>query len=112
MPWKNAQRRAWTLFVVDDKSQVVGCIGERLLLHTIEHPEMREEPAANFMDKSVSVVRLDDNVTTATELFRQHGVSELAVLDDNKLVGVLTIRQLMRVISAATRSEKSVFLAV
>ena len=100
------------LFIVDDKSHVVGSIGERLLMHVIDNPEMRDEPATNFMDRHVSVVRLDDEVAQATQMFRQNGVSELPVVDEDKLVGVLTIRQLLRAIFSSTRNEKPAFQSV
>ena len=101
-----------TLFVVDDKSEVVGSIGERLLMHVVENPELRDELAANFMNCKVSAVRFDDDVTEAARLFREFGVSELPVVDEKKLVGVLTIRQLLRAMTSATRSEKVAFQTI
>lgn len=100
------------LYLVNDKSEVVGSIGERLLLHVIENPEMRDEPAVNFMDNSVCVIGLDDDSVQAAQQFRELGVSELPVVDENKLVGVLTIRQLMRALTTSSRCEKSTFQAV
>ena len=101
------------LFIVDDKSHVVGSLGERLLLHVIGNPEMREELASSFMDRHVPVIRFDDEVSQAAQMFRENGVSELAVVDDNKLVGVLTIRQLLRAMTENnSRNEKSLFQSV
>lgn len=100
------------LFVVDDKSQVVGWIGERLLMHVIDNPEMRDDPATQYMDRGISVIQLDDDLVQASHLFRQLGVSELPVVDENKLVGVLTIRQMLRAIFSSSKCEKPAFQAV
>ena len=100
------------LYLVNDKSEVVGSIGERLLLHAIENTEMRDEPAVNFMDDSVCVIGPDDESVQAVSQFRQYGVSELPVVDENKLVGVLTIRQLVRAMVASSKIEKPAFQAV
>ena len=97
------------LFVVDDKSEVVGSIGERLLMHVLENPEMRDEPATNYMDRRASLIEMDDDMMQAARLFRQLGVSELPVVDENKLVGVLTIRQMLRAMLSSSRSEKATF---
>ena len=47
----------------------------------------------------------------AARLLSQLGVSDLPVVDENKLVGVLTIRQVLRAVFGSTRSEKVAFHA-
>ena len=64
------------------------------------------------MDDSVCVIGPDDESVQAVSQFRQYGVSELPVVDENKLVGVLTIRQLVRAMAASSKIEKPAFQAV
>jgi len=109
---KMLRERPGILYVVPDKSNILGSINEKLLMHVIDNPQMRVEPAIRFMDRKVSSVKRHDNLVRAAQLFQQTGVSELPVVEENKLVGVLTVRQMLRAIFRKSWTENLRFQTV
>jgi len=51
---------------------------------------------------------LNDKLGRATELFKEHGISQMPVLDDGKLVGILTESDLLHHLVAGRASKDTI----
>jgi cystathionine beta-synthase len=60
----------------------------------------------------VIALDLNDKLARATELFREHGISQMPVLDDGKLVGILTESDLLHHLVAGRASKDTVVAEV
>ena len=86
------------LFIVDDSSQLVGSMDESMLINGIFDEAWRNSPARLQMNTDCETVSLDTDVKMVLEKFRESGLAEFPVIEQGKLIGVLTRRQLMRAI--------------
>lgn len=102
-----------TMLIVDDKSQLVGSIEESLLMVAAFDEQWRNNPVSLHMDRKIVTIRPGEPVGQVVEKFMLHRVNEFPVLQDGKLIGVLTRRQLLRsVLGNQERTPKSVFSGV
>ena len=88
-----------SLLIVDDQNQLVGRIEESMLMSAAFDPQWRTSSTVCLhMQRDYVALRPDEPVVQAIEKFLEYGVSEFPVLRDEKLVGVLTRRQLLRAV--------------
>jgi len=66
---------------------------------------------ADIMTRRVIFLREEDNLSRIVEGMEHFGLRHLPVLDDDKLVGMVTHRDMLRILSAARRREESTFVA-
>ena len=79
--------------VVEDKNKVLGLITDRdIVLWLAEHEEfgIRAE-AKELMSQNVYSVKPDADITDAIELMKKMQIRRLPVLEEDKLVGMLSI---------------------
>ena len=86
------------LLIVDDRSQLVGCIEESLLMVAAFDEQWRNNPVSLHMERNFITIRPDEPVGQVVEKFLLHRASEFPVLSEGKLIGVLTRRQLLRTV--------------
>ena len=99
--------------VTDHKGKVLGVISEKDLLYKLfpsqknfyknleyymnyenidkDAKKVRKLKAKDFMSKKIISVRSDENIIKACSLFIVHSIRRLPVIDDGKLVGIVTI---------------------
>jgi CBS domain-containing protein len=81
--------------VVDDWDQLVGFISELELLDVIFDPAVKDAPISKYMMCDVQSVDPDLPLSRAVQLFALHGFRRLPVVEERRLVGILTRRELM-----------------
>ncbi len=96
---------------VFDGEKLVGVVGyEAILKHIME--EMGEESVEKFLSENVITVSPNDNIGKVIKIFREHNISRLPVVEDGKVVGIITMRDIMeRVIHPEEKPEYGEFIA-
>ena len=82
--------------VVDKESRMVGLVTEFDLLLALDHVG-EQVPIARIMTEGVSSVSPDTSLDEARELMIGHNWRRLPVVEDDKIVGVLSRRDILRV---------------
>ena len=82
--------------VVDEEEQLVGIISEFQLLETLYFPEIRGMLVRDVMTKDVLTVAPNTMLSDATSLLVAHRIRRLPVVDNGKVVGVVSRRDLLQ----------------
>lgn len=94
-----ASRRIGAVCVLDDDDRLIGVFSERDLLNRVVVP--RRDPATLRLGEVTSelraVIRCDETPHQALDLMDQIGSRHLPVVDGDKWVGMLSMRDLLRV---------------
>jgi CBS domain-containing protein len=81
--------------VVGDKGELVGVISESALIDVVFDPAVRDVPVSEYMTAEVQSVNPNAPLSLAAKLFALYRFRRLPVVEDGKLVGILTRRDLM-----------------
>ena len=87
--------------VLDEKERLVGVISEKDCLRTLVHDAYSTLPSgkvAEFMTKDVITIQPDLDIFTVAEKFLEYKFRRLLVVENDRLVGQITRRDLLRVI--------------
>lgn len=94
-----AQRRIGAVCVLDDEGKLIGVFSERDLLNRVVVP--RRDPSTLRLGEVTSelraVIRCDETPHQALERMEKIGSRHLPVVDGDKWVGMLSMRDLLRV---------------
>jgi CBS domain-containing protein len=94
-----AQRRIGAVCVLDDEGKLIGVFSERDLLNRVVVP--RRDPSILKLGEVTSelraVIRCDETPHQALERMEKIGSRHLPVVDGDKWVGMLSMRDLLRV---------------
>jgi CBS domain-containing protein len=94
-----AGRKIGAVCVMDDEGRLIGVFSERDLLNRVVVP--RRDPATLCLREVTSelraVIRCDETPHQALDLMEQIGSRHLPVVDGDKWVGMLSMRDLLRV---------------
>ncbi len=85
-----------SLLVVDDNDRLIGIVTESVLLVAAVDQQLRTDPISLHMERRFVSSSPTEPVNQTIEKFLLHRVRHFPVLDNGKLVGILTRRQLMR----------------
>jgi acetoin utilization protein AcuB len=88
--------------VVDDSGNLLGLVTDRevkdaspSIFHQNEHPEDFEKPVSTIMKNAVFTAHPLDIAEELSTIFYEHNISCIPVLEDNKLVGLVTEREML-----------------
>jgi CBS domain-containing protein len=81
--------------VVAADGSVVGIISELALIDVVFNPNARNALIRDHMTPEVHVIHPDDPLSRPAQLFALYSFRRLPVVEDGKLVGVVTRRDLM-----------------
>jgi len=89
--------------VTDDQGHLLGIVTEFALLAVAYDPKVRTDPVSEHMTKHVMSVGADDSMSKIADLCILHRIRRVPVLQDGKLVGLISRRDVLR--AACTTSE-------
>jgi CBS domain-containing protein len=81
--------------VVSADGKVVGFISEPNLMDVLFDEESRTRKVSEYMSSEVQVVHVSDSIATAATMFAMYGFRRLPVVDEGRLIGVVTRRDLL-----------------
>lgn len=88
--------------VVDDNGNLLGLVTDRevkdaspSIFHQNEHPEDFEKPVSTIMKNAIFTAHPLDIAEELSTIFYEHNISCIPVLEDNKLVGLVTEREML-----------------
>ena len=84
--------------VVDSDRRLVGIISERDLLELFSDSSCETHFISKYMPRKVLTVTEDDHLTDVVDLFVRQGFRRIPVVCGDKLVGVISRRDLIRFI--------------
>lgn len=91
---RQLRQRGHTGAPVMDGERLVGVISVRDLVK-LERPTQRSAPVKAFMKRDVVTITPQASVTTALRLMVKHDIGRLPVVEDGRLVGIVTRSDLM-----------------
>jgi CBS domain-containing protein len=96
--------------VVDDKKRLVGMITrERLLSYFLDQGEFKNVKVMEVMNSPVITINAEDSVARARWLMSNNNVTKLPILDEKKLVGIISARDIVdRLYSSGGKKKASI----
>ncbi|HWA49492.1 MAG TPA: CBS domain-containing protein [Dongiaceae bacterium] len=99
--------------VMTEGSTVVGVISERDLMRALvsSGQDIMKMPVEKLMSKKLISCAPNDDLADVMEKMDRHAIRHLPVLDDHTLVGVLSVRDVIRVLRGAIADSATVAAA-
>jgi CBS domain-containing protein len=93
-----SSRRIGAVLVLDDAGNLTGIVSERDVVKALaaKGPELHKVNAGDVMTANVTTVTPSTTVNEAIELMDKGYFRHLPVLDDSGLVGIISIRDVVR----------------
>ena len=89
--------------VTNDEGRLVGIVSELALIDVVFDSAVRHQPVSAYMATDVYSVSPDETLNRAAQLFALYDFRRLPVVENGKVVGILSRRDLMN--SALTTNE-------
>ena len=97
---------------VFENEELIGIVKVDDLLEKIVEREFGEEEIEKFISRDIEFVSPSDNIGKVIKIFRERNISRLPVLENGKIVGVITMHDLMeKVIYPDDKPEYGEFIA-
>jgi len=100
--------KARALVVIDEKKRLVGLITrEKFLSYYLDKGEIPSAKVREIMNSPVIAINSDDSVARARWLMTNNNISKLPVLEEKKLVGIITTRDIVDKLYSEGGKKKS-----
>jgi acyl dehydratase/CBS domain-containing protein len=97
-----------SILVVDDDGTPTGIVTDSDVLGlVVDDRPLSELTAADCLSAPVVTVDADDGIERAAEALREHDIDQAPVLDDDSLVGVVSVRELSYYLPGLSLSDVS-----
>ena len=85
---------------------IMGMLSERDIVRALvdQGPAVLKKPVSSLMSTNVICCRPKDDLADAIALFDQHQIRHLPVIDDQALIGVISIRDIITITAAEART--------
>ena len=81
--------------VATSQGELVGFISEPNLMDVLFDESVRSEKVSQYMTRDVHVVHPGDSLSSVATMFAMYGIRRLPVVDNGRLVGVVTRRDML-----------------
>jgi CBS domain-containing protein len=81
--------------VVDPNGKLIGVISELALIDVVFDPAVKERCVTRYMTEEVHAIGPDEPLSRAAQLFALYAFRRLPVVENGKIVGIFTRRDLM-----------------
>jgi CBS domain-containing protein len=81
--------------VVSAAGEVIGFISEPNLMDVLFDQDSRTRKVSDYMSPEVQLLHVNDSIATAATMFAMYGFRRLPVVEDGRLIGVVTRRDLL-----------------
>jgi CBS domain-containing protein len=81
--------------VVNEEGELVGMVSELALIDVVFDHAIKYAPVSKYMNTELHVVGPDEPLTRAAQLFALYSFRRLPIVENRKLIGILTRRDLM-----------------
>ncbi len=81
--------------VVSEDGTLLGVISEFALMDVLFDPKLKDAPVSQYMTEDVYTLSKDDSLTQAIHMFVLYLVRRLPVVENKKLVGIVSRRDLL-----------------
>jgi len=85
-----------SLLIVDQTERLVGLVTESALLVAAFDPQLSSDPISLHMERRFVSIHPDEPIFQVLEKFLLHRVRHFPVLENGRLLGIVTRRELMR----------------
>jgi len=100
--------KARALVVIDEKKRLVGLITrEKFLSYYLDKGEIPSAKVREIMNSPVITINSDDSVARARWLMTNNNISKLPVVEEKKLVGIITTRDIVNKLYSEGGKKKS-----
>lgn len=95
---KLAQHKIGAVVVVDDAKSILGIISERDIVRLIatQGPGALSSHAGDLMTRNVRTCKMGDSESELMALMTQHRIRHLPVVDNGKLIGMISIGDVVK----------------
>lgn len=84
------------VLAVVDGTRIAGIISERDITRAVaEHGDPTTRTAAHYVSTELEVATLNDDTSQVASRMLEAGVRHLPVMDDNEMIGMVSIRDLL-----------------
>lgn len=93
--------------VVDSQGALIGVITEKDCLRVLMEAAMHEMPGGTvekYMSSDLTTIGPDNNIIEAVGMFQKKPFRRFPVVDENRLVGVLSRRDVLRAVDEIVRT--------
>ncbi len=106
------RHRVGSMMVLDRTGTLVGILTERDVIGAVvTHGRIGLRlPAEDIMTRHVITCTPDQSVETVHALMERHGVRHLPVMDGDRVIGLVSVRDTLRTLMARTSTEATVLL--
>lgn len=100
------EKRIGALLVTDSEGMPVGIVSERdILFQCHARVDFSKTTVGMIMQKNLVVVKPADDINIAMDLMISRRIRHLPVVSDNKVLGIITIRDLIHAMRKADQEE-------
>ena len=98
-----------SLPIVDDNGRMVGFVSESELLIAAFDPQLQADPVSLHMQRRYIKASPDESVEQLAEKFLLHRVRYFPVVEEQKFLGIINRRQLLRAVLGRKKTSKMAF---